>query len=65
MLIAEIELRKAANYVDNNYRVIASRVGMSYSGFIKWVKNDDRGMSDSRLDKVADSIGKKIILVDK
>ena len=44
---------------------IARDVGISYSGLRKWVKDDDRSIGDKTLDRIADVLGKKIILIDK
>ncbi len=65
ILISEMELRKAADHANNNYRAMSLKVGMSYSGFMKWIKDEGRSLGDSKLDKLADGMGKKIILVDK
>ena len=65
LIISEIKLRKTADFTNNNYSALASSIGMSYSGFTRWLRTNDRSIGDSRLDKLADKLGKKIVLIDK
>ena len=64
-LISEIELRKRVSRKDYNLKVLSRKIGMSYSGLRRWVKDDDHNLGVGNLEALADVLGKRFILVDK
>lgn len=64
-IINEFELRSSLKNGRINLTKMSKDIGVSYSGLRRWMSEDDRGISDSTLDKIADYMGKKIILIDK
>ena len=67
-IITELELRKMLKPGSDSkttLKEISTRTGLNYGGLLKWVNNPERSISDSSLDKIAEVLGKKIILVDK
>lgn len=45
-------------------KVMCKEIGVDYGGFIKWMGDEDRGIRDGTLDKIAEYMGKKIVLID-
>lgn len=64
-IIDEIELRKSLKKDRVNLSQMARDIGVSYSGLRKWVNEEDRGISDSTLDKIAEYMGKRIVLISR
>ena len=64
-LISEIELRKSLSRKDYNLKVLSMKIGMSYSGLRRWVKDDDHNLGVGNLEALADVLGKRFILIDK
>lgn len=64
-VLKEIELHKKLRGKDKkSLKTIANEAGINYSGFLLWINNPGRGINDKTLDKIADVLGKRIILID-
>lgn len=64
-LLNEMKLKKRFDYNSYNYKRIAESCGISYTGLSKWISEESRGMSYITLEKIADRLGKRIVLIDK
>lgn len=65
-IINEVQLRKKLRGEDKmTYRKLAKECNMSYNSLLKWVNGEpQRGITINNLEKVAEKLGKKLILVD-
>jgi transcriptional regulator with XRE-family HTH domain len=64
-IIEEFELRKRLKDDRVNLTQMAKDIGVSYSGLRKWMNDDTRGINDATLDKMAEYMGKRIVLISK
>jgi transcriptional regulator with XRE-family HTH domain len=68
-IVSEIELRKLLRVEKKDkltYRKIAKEIGMTPNGLSRWVTDKKgRGIGSDKLEKIAEILGKKFILVDK
>ena len=62
----EIALRGKLKGKDKkDLKTIANESGIDYMGFRQWYNEDERGMSDKNIQKILDSLGKRLVLIDK
>jgi transcriptional regulator with XRE-family HTH domain len=66
-ILREYELRNSLTRSKGkiNFKDMAKSIGVSYTGLLRWKNNKDRSISDATLDKIADYMGKEVVLIDK
>lgn len=65
-IVNEIELRKLLRgNTKTTYKKIAKETGVSYNSILKWVKDNNKTITLRSLEKIADNLGKRFIMVDK
>lgn len=67
-IITELELKKMLKTGSGGkvtLKDISIKTGLNYGGLLKWRNSVDRSIGDSSLDKIAEALGKRIILIDK
>jgi transcriptional regulator with XRE-family HTH domain len=64
-IILEMELRRKLRGDSRmTYKDIARESGVSYSGLMKWVREEGRGIGDGSIDSILGVLGKRVIIVD-
>jgi len=62
----EIALRGKLKGKDKkDLKMIAKESGINYAGFCQWYSDSDRGMIDKNIEKIAEALGKRLVLIDK
>jgi len=65
-IIGELNLKKKLKgELKMTYKEVAKESGVGYTSLLRWIKDENKSMSIDSLERIAEVLGKKFVLIDK